>query len=515
MSILNSARLTGLHRLSETLSEGVAMTTRALQQPSGAPAHQRLYSTDIPARLDRLPWTRFHTLLVLALGITWLLDGLEVTLAGSVSGALKDSPALAMSNTEIGLAGATYIAGAVLGALFFGWLTDRLGRRKLFFITLFLYIGATAATAFSWNLWSFLLFRFLTGAGIGGEYTAINSTIQEFTPARYRGWVDLTINGTFWIGAALGAAGAVVLLDPAVAGGDLGWRLCFGIGAALGLVIMLMRLWVPESPRWLMIHNQPEEAERIVANIERHYQARGIAIPPLQAAPMRLRARDHTPLREVFHSLFVEHRRRALVGLTLLTSQAFFYNAIFFTYALVLTDFYGVASAKVGWYILPFALGNFCGPLLLGRLFDVIGRRIMISATYLVSGVLLTISGYLFEQALIDVTQQTVAWMVIFFFASAAASSAYLTVAETFPLEIRALAIAVFYAFGTGLGGLIGPTLFGALIESGERANVLYGYLIGAALMIIAGLTQAVWGVAAERRSLEHVARPLSQIGET
>ncbi|HYQ55114.1 MAG TPA: MFS transporter [Pseudomonas sp.] len=491
------------------------MTTRALQQPSGAPAHQPLYSTDIPARLDRLPWTRFHTLLVLALGITWLLDGLEVTLAGSVSGALKDSPALAMSNTEIGLAGATYIAGAVLGALFFGWLTDRLGRRKLFFITLFLYIGATAATAFSWNLWSFLLFRFLTGAGIGGEYTAINSTIQEFTPARYRGWVDLTINGTFWIGAALGAAGAVVLLDPAVAGGDLGWRLCFGIGAALGLVIMLMRLWVPESPRWLMIHNQPEEAERIVANIERHYQARGIAIPPLQAAPLRLRARDHTPLREVFHSLFVGHRRRALVGLTLLTSQAFFYNAIFFTYALVLTDFYGVASTKVGWYILPFALGNFCGPLLLGRLFDVIGRRIMISATYLVSGVLLTISGYLFEQALIDVTQQTVAWMVIFFFASAAASSAYLTVAETFPLEIRALAIAVFYAFGTGLGGLIGPTLFGALIESGERANVLYGYLIGAALMIIAGLTQAVWGVAAERRSLEHVARPLSQIGET
>lgn len=491
------------------------MTTRALQQPSGAPAHQPLYSTDIPARLDRLPWTRFHTLLVLALGITWLLDGLEVTLAGSVSGALKDSPALAMSNTEIGLAGATYIAGAVLGALFFGWLTDRLGRRKLFFITLFLYIGATAATAFSWNLWSFLLFRFLTGAGIGGEYTAINSTIQEFTPARYRGWVDLTINGTFWIGAALGAVGAVVLLDPAVAGGDLGWRLCFGIGAALGLVIMLMRLWVPESPRWLMIHNQPEEAERIVANIERHYQARGIAIPPLQAAPLRLRARDHTPLREVFHSLFVEHRRRALVGLTLLTSQAFFYNAIFFTYALVLTDFYGVASTKVGWYILPFALGNFCGPLLLGRLFDVIGRRIMISATYLVSGVLLTISGYLFEQALIDVTQQTVAWMVIFFFASAAASSAYLTVAETFPLEIRALAIAVFYAFGTGLGGLIGPTLFGALIESGERANVLYGYLIGAALMIIAGLTQAVWGVAAERRSLEHVARPLSQIGET
>lgn len=486
------------------------MTSQALQERGAAP----VYSTDIPARLDRLPWTRFHTLLVLALGITWLLDGLEVTLAGSVAGALRDSPALHLSNTDIGLAGATYIAGAVIGALFFGWLTDRLGRRRLFFITLLLYIGATAATAFSWSLWSFLLFRFLTGAGIGGEYTAINSTIQEFTPARYRGWVDLTINGTFWIGAALGAAGAVVLLDPAIAGGDLGWRLCFGIGAVLGLLIMLMRLWVPESPRWLMIHNQPQHAERIVADIERHYHERGIAIPPLQAPALKLRARDHTPLREVFQSLFVEHRRRALVGLTLLSAQAFFYNAIFFTYALVLTDFYQVPTAKVGWYILPFALGNFCGPLLLGRLFDVVGRRIMISSTYLVSGGLLAISGYLFQRELLDVTQQTLAWMVIFFFASAAASSAYLTVAETFPLEIRALAIAVFYAFGTGLGGLIGPTLFGALIETGERAYVLYGYLIGAALMIIAALTQALWGVAAERCSLEQVARPLSQMSE-
>ncbi|WP_460124855.1 MFS transporter [Pseudomonas sp. S2_C03] len=488
------------------------MTTQALHEPASASAQSRLYSTDIPARLDRLPWTRFHTLLVLALGITWLLDGLEVTLAGSVSGALKASPALAMSNTDIGLAGATYIAGAVFGALFFGWLTDRLGRRKLFFITLFLYIGATAATAFSWSFASFLLFRFLTGAGIGGEYTAINSTIQEFTPARYRGWVDLTINGTFWLGAALGAMGAVVLLDPQVAGDELGWRLCFGIGAVLGLVILLMRWWIPESPRWLMIHNRPDEAERIVADIERHYHQRGIEIPPLQTPPLRLRARDHTPLREVFHSLFAEHRQRALVGLTLLTAQAFFYNAIFFTYALVLTDFYGVPSATVGWYVLPFALGNFCGPLLLGRLFDIVGRRIMISSTYLISGVLLSISGYLFQQALIDVTQQTIAWMVIFFFASAAASSAYLTVAETFPLEIRALAIAVFYAFGTGLGGLIGPTLFGVLIETGERLNVFYGYLLGALLMVIAGVVQAIWGVAAERQPLEQVARPLSQV---
>jgi MFS family permease len=475
-------------------------------------AQDRIYETDLPARLDRLPWTRFHTLLVFALGITWLLDGLEVTLAGSVSGALKSSPALHMSNADIGLAGAVYIAGAVLGALFFGWLTDRLGRRKLFFITLFLYVGATALTAFSWSLWSFLLFRFLTGAGIGGEYTAINSTIQEFTPARFRGWVDLTINGTFWVGAALGAFGSIILLDPAHVGGDLGWRLCFGIGAVLGLVIMLMRLWVPESPRWLIIHNQPEEATRIVENIEKHYRERGIDIPPITEKPLRLHARDHTPLKEVFTSLFVVHRQRALVGLTLLTAQAFFYNAIFFTYALVLTDFYNVPSEHIGWYVLPFALGNFCGPLLLGRLFDVIGRRVMISSTYALSGVLLAISGYLFQQGILDVTQQTIAWMVIFFFASAAASSAYLTVAETFPLEIRALAIAVFYAFGTGLGGIVGPSLFGALIQSHDRTNVFIGYLIGAALMIIAGAVRGIWGVAAEGKSLEEVARPLSQV---
>lgn len=306
--------------------------------------------------------------------------------------------------------------------------------------------------------------------------------------------------------------GAIVLLDPSIANGDLGWRLCFGTGAALGLLIMLMRLWVPESPRWLMIHDQPEAAERIVADIERKCRAQGLRLPAVDVPPLQLRARHHTPLPEIFHSLFVVHRRRAMVGLTLLTAQAFFYNAIFFTYALVLTDFYDVPSSSVGWYVLPFALGNFCGPLLLGRLFDVLGQRIMISATYALSGILLTLSGYLFEQGMIDAIEQTIAWMVIFFFASAAASSAYLTVAETFPLEIRALAIAVFYAFGTGLGGMVGPTLFGALIESGERTQVWYGYLLGAALMLVAAFVQAVYGVAAERRSLEHVARPLSQV---
>jgi len=472
-----------------------------------------IYETDLPARLDRLPWSRFHTLLVFALGITWLLDGLEVTLAGSVSGALKDSPDLRMSNFDIGLAGGVYIAGAVLGALLFGWLTDRLGRRKLFFITLWLYVGATGATAFSFNLESFLLFRFLTGMGIGGEYTAINSTIQEFTPVRYRGWVDLTINGTFWLGAALGAGGAIVALNPQVVGGDLGWRLCFGIGAALGLLILVMRLWLPESPRWLLIHGRHEQARQIVEGIEARLRELGHELPVITSKPLRLHTRDHTPLAEIFQTLFIRLRRRALVGLTLLTAQAFFYNAIFFTYALVLTDFYQVPADRVGWYVLPLALGNFCGPLLLGRLFDVIGRRVMISFTYAMSGILLALSGYAFLRGWLDVTQQAAAWMVIFFFASAAASSAYLTVAETFPLEIRALAIAVFYAFGTGLGGIIGPMLFGELIQTQQRSSLMIGYLIGAALMCVAAVVQAVWGVAAERRALEEVARPLSQAG--
>jgi MFS family permease len=359
-----------------------------------------------------------------------------------------------------------------------------------------------------------MLFRFLTGMGIGGEYTAINSTIQEFTPARFRGWVDLTINGTFWIGAAVGAGGSILLLDPGWIGGDLGWRLCFGIGAVLGLVILLMRLWLPESPRWLLIHGQAEEARVIVEGIEERFRQQGHALPPVEGPKLRLHARDHTPLREIFDTLFNTYRRRALVGLTLLTAQAFFYNAIFFTYALVLTEFYQVPSASIGYYVLPLALGNFCGPLLLGRLFDVVGRRIMISLTYAVSAVLLSISGYLFEQGLLSVTQQAIAWMIIFFFASAAASSAYLTVAETFPLEIRALAIAVFYAFGTALGGIVGPTLFGELIDSHQRGPVFIGYLIGAALMLLAAAVQAIWGVASERKSLEQVARPLSQASD-
>ncbi len=469
-----------------------------------------IVETDLPSRLDRLPWGPFHTLVVTALGITWILDGLEVTLAGSVAGALKESPVLQFSNTEIGLVSSAYLAGAVLGAMLFGWLTDRWGRKKLFFITLTVYLCATAATAFSWNIWSFALFRFLTGAGIGGEYTAINSTIQELVPARVRGWTDLVINGSFWIGAAIGAAATIVLLDPDVLGYELGWRAAFLIGALLGIVIFFMRMWIPESPRWLVIHGRASEAEAIVAGIESKLVTQGYVLTEGPFPKIRLHSRSHTPLREVATTLFRTQRQRTLVGLSLMVAQAFFYNAIFFTYALILTDFYDVPADHVGWYILPFALGNFLGPLVLGRLFDTIGRRMMLGFTYTASGILLAGTGYLFASDVFSAESLTIAWMIIFFFASAAASAAYLTVSETFPLEIRALAIAFFYAVGSGIGGVVGPALFGALIETGSRAHVFAGYLFGALLMIIAGAIALRFAVAAERKPLETVARPLA-----
>jgi MFS family permease len=467
-----------------------------------------IIETDIPARLDRLPWGRFHWLVVFALGITWVLDGLEVTLAGTLASAIRQS--LQLTSAEVGFASTAYVLGAVFGALFFGWLTDRLGRRRLFFITLTVYLTFAAATAFAWDIASFAAFRFLTGAGIGGEYAAINSTIQELIPARYRGWTDLAINGSFWIGAATGALSSLVVLDEALFAPDRGWRIAFFVGAVLAIVIYFMRLWIPESPRWLMTHDRAAEGAAIVDDIEASFRHRGQPLPPVTAPPSRLRGRRYTPLREVVAALLERYPRRTLVGFSLMAAQAFFYNAIFFTYALVLTDFYHVRSDHVGWYLLPFAAGNFCGPLLLGRAFDTVGRRPMIALTYVASGLLLAVSGALFVRETITAAEQTVAWMVIFFFASAAASSAYLTVSETFPLEIRALAIAVFFAVGTGIGGAVGPWLFGALIDTGSRMSVFMGYLFGSALMIGAGIIQWCWGVAAERKSLEDVARPLT-----
>jgi MFS family permease len=475
----------------------------------------RVVETSIPFRLDALHWSRFHTRVVVALGITWILDGLEVTLAGALSGALKESPRLHFSNFDIGLANSGYLAGAVLGAVGFGWLTDRIGRRKLFFVTLALYLAATAATALSWNVASYSLFRFLTGAGIGGEYTAINSTIQELVPARYRGWTDLVINGSFWIGAALGATNAILLLDPQWIAPDIGWRVAYLTGAVLGLVIFVMRLWIPESPRWLVIHGKPERAEAIVRDIEASvtgHAAGGSEARASRQPKLKLRMRDHTPLREVARTLFCVYRQRSLVGLALMIAQAFFYNAVFFTFALVLGEFYGIAADQIGWYILPFAAGNFLGPLVLGRLFDTLGRRPMITLTYGVSGILLAVSGYLFSIGALSAQGQTVAWMVIFFCASPAASAAYLTVSETFPIEVRALAIALFYAVGTGIGGVAGPTLFGWLIDTGSRNSVFAGYLVGAAMMVAAAVIAWLYCIPAERRALESVARPLAVV---
>lgn len=468
------------------------------------------FVTDVPARLDRLPWDRFHTLVCIALGVTWILDGLEVTLVGSLAPAIAASPSLRLSETEIGLTASAYLAGAVLGALAFGWLTDRLGRKKLFTLTVLVYLLATIATGFSWDVWSLAFFRFLTGAGIGGEYAAVNSAIQELIPARRRGQTDIVINGTFWAGGAIGALISLVVLNPALVDPEIGWRAAFIVGGALSFVILLLRRWIPESPRWLMTHGRPEEAERIVARIEAEATARHGPLPPIAHPPIRLHRRDHITIAEVVGLMFRRHRDRSILALTLMACQAFCYNAIFFTYALVLTKFYGVPAASVGWYILPFALGNLAGPLLLGRLFDTVGRRPMITLTYAVAGVLMAATGFAFAQGWLTAPVQTACWTVIFFFASAAASAAYLTVGESFPLEMRAMGIAVFYAFGTGIGGVVGPALFGWLIEGGERVDIMWGYLFGAALMLVAAATEWRLGFAAEGRSLEEVAEPVS-----
>jgi MFS family permease len=465
----------------------------------------------VPARLDRMPWSRWHWLIVVSLGATWILDGLEVTLAGSLGGILTRLETLGLTDTQVGASATFYLAGAVIGALLFGYGTDRFGRKKLFFITVSVYLIGTALSAFSWNFASYAFFRALTGAGIGGEYAAINSAIDELIPARVRGRVDLMINGSYWIGAALGSAATIILLDPRWLPVWLGWRFAFGIGATLGLVVIFFRRWIPESPRWLMIHGRNDEAEEIVDLVEHTVSAE--ALPPHDQPPTRIRARTHTPWREIWDAIVHEHRRRSLLGFVLMLTQAFFYNAIFFTYALVLMRFYGVPERSVGGYLLPFALGNVLGPLLLGHLFDTIGRKQMIAATYGLAGILLALTAWLFHAGLLTAQTQTLAWTIIFFVASAAASSAYLTVSEIFPLEIRALAIAIFYAIGTLTGGVFAPLLFGWIIGTGSSNGLFIGYLIAAALMIFGAVIEAWIGVPAERRALEHIAAPLSSKG--
>jgi MFS family permease len=471
------------------------------------------FTTAIPARLDRLPWSRFHWLVVAALGVTWILDGLEVTLVGALSPAIQSRAGLGLSASQIGLVGSAYILGAVLGALVFGRLTDSLGRRKLFTITVAVYLVATIASGFAWDFWSFVAFRFLTGAGIGGEYGAVNSAIQELIPARRRGYTDLAINGSFWIGAAGGAMLSVIVLDPQILPPEWGWRIAFVGGGLLALIVIYIRRYIPESPRWLMTHGRPAEAERIVGEIEARVTAdTGQALGDHTGLPsLTMHHRGRTPWLEIVRALVRTYPKRTILGLTLMSSQAFCYNAIFFTYALILSRFYDVPAQSIGWFILPFALGNVAGPLTIGRLFDTLGRRRMIAGTYAISGVLLCVTGWMFSEGLLTAVTQTIAWTVIFFFASTAASAAYLTVGECFPLEIRAITISLFYAFGTLLGGVAGPAVFGALIDAGEPRQILWGYLLGGGLMIAAAMVAWVYGVAAEGLSLEEVAPPLSR----
>ena len=467
-------------------------------------------TTNIPTRLDRLPWSRWHVLVVIALGITWLLDGLEGNLAGSLAGILKRPDTLGFTDAKLGLSSTYYLIGSVTGALVFGYLTDRWGRKKLFSITLLLYLSATLATAFSWNFASFTVFRALTGAGIGGEYAAVNSAVDELIPGRLRGQVDLLINSTFWVGAALGSGASLLLLNSGMFSPRVSWRFAFGIGAAIGGVILFMRHWVPESPRWLMIHGRAEEANRIVDDVEQQVSnGQPENLPPAGQA-IKIVARHSTPLSEVWEAMIHRHGRRSLLGFLLMVTQAVFYNAVLFTYGLVLLRYYGVADEKLGLYLVPLALGNFIGPLTIGRLFDTLGRKLMISTTYIGSGVLLAITAWLFRAGVLTSTTQAICWSVIFFVASSAASAAYLTVSEIFPLEIRAVAISIFYALGTLVGGVAGPALYGYIVGTGSRSLLFWGYIAGAVVMVIGGLAEVVLGVDAERKSLEDVARPLA-----
>jgi MFS family permease len=471
---------------------------------------RRPFRTDIPARLDRLPWSRWHWLVVVALGITWIIDGLEVTLVGAISTVLVEPGTLHLSPAQVGLLNTAYLVGAVIGALVFGYLTDRLGRKKLFTITLGLYLAAAFLTAFSWNFASFAFFRFLTGAGIGGEYAAINSAIDELIPARVRGWADLAINGTFWLGAAAGSLATVALLDPQIVPVNLGWRLGFGIGAAVGLVVIFLRHWVPESPRWLLTHGRREEAEEVVARIEQDVeQGQG---QPLEKPEGTITIRPGTRVgfAAIAATLLRTYPKRTVLCLALIMSQAFLYNGVAFGFGLILRDFYGISPDRVGLYLLPFALTNFLGPLVLGRLFDVVGRKPMIAGTLLVSAGLLVVNGYLFSTNRLSAGGQTALWAAIFFFASAAASAAYLTVSEVFPLEMRGLVIALFYATGTGLGGPLASWLFGWLIGTGSRRLLSYGDLFAATLLMATAGVVAIFGVKAERASLEQIATPLS-----
>lgn len=480
-----------------------------------ATAHETVESR-VPTRMDRLPWARWHWLVIAALGITWILDGLEVTIVGNIAGILVEPESgLNFTEGQIGLAGGIYIAGACTGALFFSYLTDRFGRKKLFLITLAVYLIFSFLTAFSWNFWSFVVFRFLAGTGIGGEYSAIYSAVDELIPARFRGQVALAISGSYWIGAMLGSGLAIILLNENIISQFYGWRVAFWLGAVLGICILLIRRYVPESPRWLLTHGRNEEAEETTDAIEEQVREQtGRELPPVEGPPIVVEQRESIGFGIIAKAMFQLYPKRTILGLTLMGSQAFLYNAIFFTYALVLTKFYGIEAGTVPYFILPFAVGNVLGPWLLGRLFDTIGRVAMISGCYFISGALLAGTGYLFYLDILSAVTQTILWVIVFFFASAAASAGYLTVSEVFPMEIRAMAIALFYSIATALGGISGPVIFGQLIGTGNATNLFIAYLIGAGFMIFAAVVELLLGVRAEGQSLENVATPLTAIEE-
>jgi MFS family permease len=488
--------------------------SQALERPLFAPAdsarERKAIETDIPARLDRLPWSRFHLLVVTALGVTWILDGLEVTIVGAIGPVLQSPQTLGLSATQVGTTASAYVVGAVIGALVFGWLTDRFGRRFVFYVTLAVYLTGVLLSAVSWDFASFAAFRAITGFGIGGEYAAINSAIDELIPARLRGRIDLIVNGSFWIGAAAGSGASLLFLDPNLLAPDVGWRLGFAVGGMLGLGILVMRRAVPESPRWLVTHGFGEQAEATVADVERRVIADTGA--PLAPAEGRLvvHPRRTFSFGLIFRAMLGKYRARSALALMLMVAQAFLFNAVFFSYGLVLAQYHGVPETTTGLYLLPLAVSNFLGPLLLGHFFDTIGRRVMIAGTYAVSAVLLVATAVIFGLDGFTAWTQTLAWMLVFFFASAAASSAYLTASEIFPLETRALAIAIFYALGTAIGGSAAPTLFGWLIGTGSAWALSGGYGVAGVLMAAAAVAEVLFGVDAEGRSLESIAGPLS-----
>ncbi|MCX5421110.1 MFS transporter [Streptomyces sp. NBC_00078] len=483
-------------------------------KPSGSAtaATGRTITTRIPARLDRLPWSRWHWTVVIGLGTVWILDGLEVTVVGNIAGRLSEpGSGLPITSGQItGLAAALYVAGACVGALFWGRLTDRFGRKKLFMITLVVYLAATALTAVSFSTWWFFAFRFLTGFGIGGEYAAINSAIDELIPANYRGRVDLAINGSFWVGAVFGSLLSIVALNEAILPKNVGWRLTFALGAVLALVILLVRRHVPESPRWLLIHGRDEEAERIVSSIEQKVESETGQRLGEPESEITIHQRKSIGFLEIARTVFSTYRKRSILGFSLFIGQAFLYNAITFGFGAILTKFFDVPTGNTGYYFAVVAVGNFFGPLLLGKLFDTVGRRVMISSTYLLSGLLLFGTAWLFDRGSLNATTMTACWCAVLFFASAGASSAYLTVSEVFPMETRAMSIAFFYALGTAAGGISGPLLFADLTGTGKVGDTVLAFQIGAGLMCAAGLVAAFLAVRAERRSLEDIAKPLT-----